>query len=35
MKDEKIFENEVLSDEELDNVAGGGLYTYIDMNFFI
>ena len=30
MKDEKILENEVLTDEELENVSGGGPQIAID-----
>ena len=29
----KIFAEEILNDEELEKVSGGGLYTHIDMNF--
>lgn len=35
MKDEKFLQEEVLSDEELDEVVGGSLYdSYLDAKFF-
>lgn len=35
MKDEKFLQEEILSDEELDEVVGGSLYdSYMDAKFF-